>query len=65
MPIQWTISHPANPVIAACGGALTRKDIEGYLDGVVVADTLAYRRIFDMTDATRPRRRQATAQDLP
>ncbi|CAN5574746.1 hypothetical protein BH10PSE6_BH10PSE6_15950 [soil metagenome] len=52
MPIQWTISHPANLVIAVCKGALTRRDIEGYLDAVVVADTLAYRKIFDMTGAT-------------
>ncbi|HTE82716.1 MAG TPA: hypothetical protein VK634_18665 [Reyranella sp.] len=52
MPIQWTISHPAKLVIAVCKGAITRQDIEGYLDAVVVADTLAYRKIFDMTQAT-------------
>jgi hypothetical protein len=52
MPIQWTISHPARLIVAVCKGALTRQEIEGYLDGVVVADTLAYRKIFDMTDAT-------------
>ena len=52
MPIQWTISHPTKLVIAVCKGAITRRDIEGYLDAVVVADTLAYRKIFDMTQAT-------------
>jgi hypothetical protein len=52
MPIQWTISHPTKLVIAVCKGAITRQDIEGYLDAVVVADTLAYRKIFDMTNAT-------------
>ena len=52
MPIQWTISHPAKLVVAVCKGALTRQDIEGYLDAVVVADTLAYRKIFDATKAT-------------
>jgi len=31
-------------VIAVCKGAITRQDIEVYLDAVVVADALAYRR---------------------
>jgi hypothetical protein len=52
MPIQWTISHPTKLVVAVCKGAITRQDIEGYLDAIVVADTLAYRKIFDMTQAT-------------
>lgn len=52
MPIQWTISHPAKLVIAVCKDVVARQDIEGYLDAVVVADTLAYRKIFDMTKAT-------------
>src|SRR4051794_9741026 len=51
MPIHWTISHPAKLVVAVCKGVLTRKDIEAYLDAVVVADCLAYRKIFDMTEA--------------
>jgi hypothetical protein len=54
MPIHWTASHPTKLVVAVCKGPLTRKDIEGYLDAVVVADTLAYRKIFDMTEATTP-----------
>jgi hypothetical protein len=49
MPIHWTISHPTKLVVAVCKGPLTREDIEGYLDAVVVADGLAYRKIFDMT----------------
>src|SRR5260221_13372534 len=52
MPIQWTISHPTKLVVAVCKGTITRQDIEGYLDAVVVADTLAYRKIFDTTKAT-------------
>jgi hypothetical protein len=52
MPIQWTISHPVKLVIAVCKGTITREEIEGYLDAIVVADTLAYRKIFDMTHAT-------------
>jgi hypothetical protein len=51
MPIQWTISKPAKLVVAVCKEALTRKDIEGYLDAVAVADVLSYRKIFDMTQA--------------
>ena len=51
MPIQWTISHPAKLVVAVCKGTITRQDIEGYLDAVVVSDGSAYRKIFDMTKA--------------
>src|SRR5262249_26815665 len=49
MPIHWTISKPTRLVVAVCKGPLTRKDIEAYLDAVVVADALAYRKIFDAT----------------
>jgi hypothetical protein len=51
MPIHWTISKPTKLVVAVCKGPLTRRDIEGYLDGVVVADALPYRKIFDTTQA--------------
>jgi hypothetical protein len=51
MPIHWTISKPTKLVVAVCKGPLTRKDIEAYLDGVVVADALPYRKIFDATQA--------------
>jgi len=51
MPIQWTISRPTRLVVAVAKGALTRKDIEGYLDALVVADVMLYRKIFDMTQA--------------
>ncbi len=51
MPIQWTISHPNRLVVAVCRDKVSRTDIEGYLDDVVVADTLPYRKIFDMTHA--------------
>jgi hypothetical protein len=50
MPIQWTISHPHRLVVAVCRDKVDRTDIEGYLDGVVVAETLPYRKIFDMTN---------------
>jgi len=51
MPIHWTISKPTKLVVAVCKDAVTRKDIEGYLDAVVVADVLGYRKIFDLTQA--------------
>jgi hypothetical protein len=51
MPIHWTISKPTRLVVAVCKGTVTRKDIEDYLDGVVVADALAYRKVFDATQA--------------
>ena len=40
MPIQWTISHPHRLVVAVCKDTVSRTDIEGYLDNVVVTDTL-------------------------
>jgi hypothetical protein len=52
MPVQWTVSQPARLVIAVAKGELRRTDIETYLDGVVTANALAYRKIFDMTQAT-------------
>ena len=51
MPIHWTISKPTKLVVAVCKDAVTRKDIEGYLDAIVVADVLGYRKIFDLTQA--------------
>ena len=51
MPIQWTISKPTRLIVAVCKGPVTRKDIEGYLDAVVVADVMPYRKIFDATQA--------------
>ena len=52
MPVQWTISHPTRLVIAIAKGELHLNDVENYLDGVVTADALPYRKIFDTTDAT-------------
>ena len=52
MPIHWTISHPTRLVVAVCKGEVSRNDIEDYLDGVVVADTLPYRQIFDISQGT-------------
>ena len=37
--------------MAVCKDTVSRQDIEGYLDAVVVADGLPHRKIFDMTHA--------------
>jgi hypothetical protein len=52
MPVQWTVSHPTRLVIAIARGDLCLRDIETYLDEVVAGGALAYRKIFDMTQAT-------------
>lgn len=52
MPVQWTVSHPTRLVIAVAKGDLRLQDIENYLDGVMTANAMAYRKIFDMTQAT-------------
>ena len=52
MPVQWTVSQPTRLVIAIAKGELRLRDIETYLDGVVAANALAYRKIFDITQAT-------------
>jgi len=51
MPVQWTISHTTRLVIAVAKDELCLRDIETYLDGVVTADALGYRKIFDLTNA--------------
>ena len=52
MPVHWTVSHPTRLVIAIARGDLCLRDIETYLYEVVAGGALAYRKIFDMTQAT-------------
>jgi hypothetical protein len=52
MPIEWTINHADRLVVAVCKGTVSRLEIEDYLDKVVVADGLPFRKVFDTTDAT-------------
>ncbi|MFI4998429.1 MAG: hypothetical protein ACHQK9_01010 [Reyranellales bacterium] len=49
MPLHWTISHPDRLVVATCKDRVSLKDIENYLDGVVVAEALPYAKIFDLS----------------
>jgi hypothetical protein len=46
MPLQWTVSHPTRLVIAVAKDELRLKDIEEYLDDVLAAGALPYRKIF-------------------
>jgi hypothetical protein len=50
MPIRWTISHEERLVLAATEGVVTLKDIETYLDALVVADAAPYAKLFDASN---------------
>jgi hypothetical protein len=49
MPIRWKISHPERLVVATTDGDVTLKDIEDYLDAVVVGEATSYAKLFDAT----------------
>jgi len=51
MPINYTIDHEARLVRARAEGIITLKDIEDFSDAVVAQDALAYRKLFDASDA--------------
>jgi hypothetical protein len=51
MPIVWGVNHAARLVTAKATGELCRTDIEDYLDGLVAAATLSYRKVLDMTSS--------------
>lgn len=50
MPIRWTISHEKRQVVAATTGVVTLKDVEDYLDALVVAEAMPYAKLFDASD---------------
>jgi hypothetical protein len=50
MPIGWGVEHAARLVVATATGVVNRTDIESYLDDLVTAATLSYRKVFDMGD---------------
>src|SRR5260370_20932378 len=60
MPIHWTISHEERLVMATTEGVVTLKDIEAYLDALVVADPAPYAKLFNATDVDL----QATDHDV-
>jgi hypothetical protein len=49
MPLEWTIDHAQRMVRIAAQGDVTLKQIEEYLDAVVVADAMSYGKLFDCT----------------
>lgn len=51
MSIVWGVNHAARLVSAKATGELSRTDIEDYLDGLVAAATLSFRKVLDMTDS--------------
>ncbi len=51
MPIMWGVNHSVRLVSAKATGELGRKDIEGYLDGLMAAATLSYRKVLDMAES--------------
>jgi hypothetical protein len=50
MPIRWTISREERLVVATTEGIVTLKDVEAYLDALVVADAMPYAKLFDASD---------------
>lgn len=52
MPVEWTISQPHQLVIAVASGEVRLGDVENYLDDVMVANALPYRKIFDTSNGT-------------
>ncbi len=47
MGIKFTIDHKARYVEARCEGVVDLKDVEAFLDAVVVEDALRYRKLLD------------------
>ena len=50
MPIHWTISPEKRLVVATTEGVVTLKDVETYLDALVVADAMPYAKLFDASN---------------
>jgi hypothetical protein len=52
MPIYVTVYHLDKTIIGKTEGEVTLADIEGYLDDIVRAKAVKYRKIFDATSGT-------------
>jgi hypothetical protein len=50
--ITWTIDHDQRLLTAVCQGDVTLRDLEEYLDAVVVAGSMPYRKLFDGSRGT-------------
>lgn len=51
MPIMWGVNHAARLVSAKATGELSRTEIEDYIDGLMAAATLSYRKVLDMAES--------------
>lgn len=49
VPITWTIDRDQRMLTAICQGDVTLQELEDYLDAVVEAGTMLYRKLFDGT----------------
>lgn len=49
MPIKWTISHPDRMVTMQADGEITLREVEEYLDALVVAEAMGYAKLVDCT----------------
>lgn len=47
MPLHWTIDSRERLVVAVVDGEVTRGDIQTYIDALVGAKALTYRKLFD------------------
>jgi hypothetical protein len=47
MPIRFTIDHEKRFVHACAEGEATLKDVEAFLDAVIIENALPYRKLFD------------------
>jgi len=51
MPLRWEILHAQKLVHIVAEGAVTREQLEQHFDAIVVADAMAYAKLFDATRA--------------
>lgn len=52
MPLNWTIFHADRMVEAVASGHFGLRDMERYLDDVMVSGALPYRKLFDAAQAS-------------
>lgn len=50
MPLRWNIDHGKKLVHIVGEGVVTRADLEGHFDAIVVADAMAYGKLFDASN---------------
>ena len=51
MPIRWSVDQPRQMLLATAEGEITSKELVEYLDAVVAAGTMPYRKLFDGSQA--------------